>query len=85
MFNKLLILHVLLLEEFYRVVNELNTLLLEYKFLKQHKYITSNLSENINSTPYNRVDHVFALKKMQTNQLLKWNYSDHLPLFPNLE
>ena len=69
---------------------------LETKFLNKNKYYQQNTDEQ-NSTPYNRVDHCFIKKRinnkddkiknkiMNNNTLLKCNYSDHLPMFQNLE
>lgn len=52
----------------------------EHQYLKDHKYYLLD-NDNDNSTPYNRVDHVYCKnKKKLENKLLVCNYSDHLPL-----
>ena len=64
---------------------------LETKFLNKNNYYQQN-NDNNKSTPYNRVDHCFIKNIMydtnnniQTNKLLKCNYSDHLPMFQILK
>ena len=54
----------------------------EHLFLIRNNYFLLN-NNNDNSTPYNRVDHIYSIFKNDTklnNLLLKVNYSDHLPI-----
>ena len=57
----------------------------EHLFLEKQGYSLLN-SDNVNSTPYNRVDNVYSkVKNIKSNNfLIKCNYSDHLPLFQEL-
>ena len=53
-------------------------------FLKKNNYYLMD-NNNDNSTPYNRVDHIYYNKNTKLhNYLIKCNYSDHLPLFQEI-
>jgi endonuclease/exonuclease/phosphatase family metal-dependent hydrolase len=68
----------------------------ENKFLKKNNYNLLN-KDNENSTPYNRCDHIYYYKELNINNktssnsieilnnfLINCNYSDHLPLFQQI-
>lgn len=55
----------------------------EHEFISRYYYHLNK--DNDNSTPYNRVDHVYYNKNIDLeNKLLICNYSDHLPLIQEL-
>jgi endonuclease/exonuclease/phosphatase family metal-dependent hydrolase len=61
----------------------------ENKFLNDNNYSLLN-NDNENSTPYNRCDHIYYYKTSSksieylNNFLINCNYSDHLPLFQEI-
>jgi endonuclease/exonuclease/phosphatase family metal-dependent hydrolase len=68
----------------------------ENKYLNDNNYILLN-NDNEKSTPYNRSDHIYYYKKSNINNktssksiknlknfLINCNYSDHLPLFQEI-
>ena len=55
----------------------------ENKYLIDQGYINNN-KDNNNTTPFNRVDHCYSNIKLDKNDIIKSNYSDHLAILQPL-